>query len=84
MKKTYKEPSLEKSITQKISGEVSYTYKHLFAVLSHVLSFWAILLHFSHMTLIPGDGLKIQVQNISPSWAPTARVESCLYSNHPH
>lgn len=63
MKKTYKELSLENSMTQRICGEVSYTYKNFLVVLSHVLSSWGILLHFSHMTLIPGDGLKIQ--NIS-------------------
>lgn len=61
MKKTDKAPSLENSITERISGEVSHTYKHVFVVvLSDILSFLAVLLNFSCRTLKLGHDLEVQ------------------------
>lgn len=49
------------NITQRISGKVNHIDKHCFvAVLSHVLSFLAVLLNVSCMTLKPGHNLKVQ------------------------
>lgn len=51
MKRQIKKSNVEESITQRISSKVIHIYKHFSVVLFHVLSFGAVLLHFSCMTL---------------------------------